>query len=154
MSKLAIIPSLPINAPEASHRIVGTHKTAGSGVMGYYTRYAVSNALRAFLDHDPDAKLRIEPHHQDLMGKALRSTDVEWIVNDRGELGVKIGQQFFFLYKGHSFMYSLGGSRQYRHVGEREFGESGPIAPEGFRDSDGWLDLRLDTANNDIGCDS
>lgn len=44
---------------------------------------------------------------------------VEWIVNDLGELGVKIGEQCFFLYKGRSYV----GWREYRKVWKREFGE-------------------------------
>ncbi len=35
----------------------------------------------------------------------LKSSEVEWIVNDIAELGVKIGNQFFFLYKGNSLVY-------------------------------------------------
>lgn len=54
---------------------------------------------------------------------------VEWVVNDKAELGVKIGGQFFWLYKGSSFVYEHGthddGSPiMWRPVGKREFGES------------------------------
>ena len=35
----------------------------------------------------------------------LRDKDVEWVVNDNAELGVKIGEQFFWLYKGRSLVY-------------------------------------------------
>jgi len=35
----------------------------------------------------------------------LTSDQVEWVVNDIAELGVKIGDQFFFIYKGHSLVY-------------------------------------------------
>lgn len=35
----------------------------------------------------------------------LTADQVEWIVNDIAELGVKIGDQFFFLYKGRSLVY-------------------------------------------------
>jgi hypothetical protein len=35
----------------------------------------------------------------------LKKEDVEWIVNDIAELGVKIGDQFFFCYKGRSLVY-------------------------------------------------
>jgi len=44
---------------------------------------------------------------------------VEWVVNDLAELGVKIGNEFFFFYKGESYK---GGSK-WRYVGKREFGE-------------------------------
>lgn len=58
----------------------------------------------------------------------LKSDQVEWIVNDNGELGVKINNQCFFLYKGRSLIYGNGehdnGSQMYyRPVFKREFGE-------------------------------
>jgi hypothetical protein len=59
----------------------------------------------------------------------VTADDVEWIVNSYGELGVKIGDKFFFLYKGYSLEYGkhLIGDEvldlQWRLVGKREFGE-------------------------------
>lgn len=58
----------------------------------------------------------------------LEATDVEWVVNDNAELGVKIGDQFFWLYKGKSLVYKTGrhddGSQMFwRPVFKREFGE-------------------------------
>lgn len=58
----------------------------------------------------------------------LKDSDVEWIVNEYAELGVKIGNQFFFLYKGRSLEYKKGDKEdgtnlKYRQVGKREFGE-------------------------------
>lgn len=53
----------------------------------------------------------------------------EWIVNDLGELGVKVGGRLFFLYKGSSLEYTSpehtnsDGPSRYRPVGKREFGE-------------------------------
>lgn len=52
-----------------------------------------------------------------------------WIVNDNGELGVKIGDRFFFLYKGESLEYKDGKHDDgtpvmWRIVGKREFGET------------------------------
>jgi hypothetical protein len=58
-----------------------------------------------------------------------------WIVNDLGELGVKIGERFFFLYKGENIEYGSDGKgpvalhddgtpMKYRLVGKREFGET------------------------------
>jgi hypothetical protein len=68
----------------------------------------------------------------------LMAEDVEWVVNDIAELGVKIGNQFFWLYKGHSLVYGShddperkdgiclhddGKPMHWRPVGKREFGE-------------------------------
>lgn len=67
----------------------------------------------------------------------LTPDDVEWVVNDIAELGVKIGDQFFFLYKGESLVYGWldpdptkpplhdDGETplQWRPVWKREFGE-------------------------------
>lgn len=66
---------------------------------------------------------------------ATRQPDPEWIVNDLGELGVKVGERFFFLYKGESIEYGEhadggiakhddGTPMMYRRVGKREFGET------------------------------
>lgn len=74
---------------------------------------ALDAALRAALEREP--------------GEWLRSEDVEWIVNSIAELGVKIGGQFFFLYKGKSLVYSEPTGEEaplmWRPVGKREFGE-------------------------------
>lgn len=53
----------------------------------------------------------------------------EWIVNDLGELGVRIGARFYFLYKGDNISYETGlhddGTPMlWRPVGKREFGET------------------------------
>jgi Lar family restriction alleviation protein len=75
----------------------------------------------------------------------LTDEDVEWVVNDIAELGVKIGDQFFFLYKGRSLVYGAldpdptqppthdednekvgfraGDPMKWRPVFKREFGE-------------------------------
>jgi hypothetical protein len=52
--------------------------------------------------------------------KKLKNDDVEWVVNEMGELGVKIKDQFFFMYKGESYS----GGTKWRHVFKREFGET------------------------------
>lgn len=44
-----------------------------------------------------------------------------WIVNSLGELGVKVGDRCFFLYKAENIEYGPG--VKYRQVGKREFGE-------------------------------
>lgn len=64
------------------------------------------------------------------LSQAKRDAEREpvWIVNDLGELGVKIGHRFLFLYKGDNLEYETGkhddGSQMmWRIVGKREFGE-------------------------------
>lgn len=49
----------------------------------------------------------------------MKLEDVHWVVNDLGELGVRINDQFFFLYKGESYV----GGEKWRAVAKREFGE-------------------------------
>lgn len=97
----------------------------------------------------------------------LADTDVEWVVNDLAELGVKIGNQFFFLYKGESLVYGSDTESQkagvclnedtdpptvhtWRPVYKREFGECahpinhkdytliGTVSPD---DSEDWKPL-------------
>lgn len=51
-----------------------------------------------------------------------------WVVNSLGELGVKVGERCFFLYKGDNIEYDPkdaehGAPMRYRRVGKREFGE-------------------------------
>ncbi len=84
-----------------------------------------------------------------------RSTDpVQWIVNDRAELGVLVGGEAHFLYKGASLVYGRDSvdekaPRWYRPVEKREFGEccrpralgdSGPPA-EPYTRGAGWNPL-------------
>lgn len=85
----------------------------------------------------------------------LKAEDVQWVVNNLAELGVKIGDQFFFLYKGDSICYSGQEDEDeqpmtYRTVGKREFGEC--CHPVNYKDptkigtvnqgdSDRWLPL-------------
>ncbi len=83
------------------------------------------NALRGIL-----ATQQPEPRAE------VTDTEPQWIVNDLGELGVKVGGRFFFLYKGDNIEYGAnsssdgialhddGSPMQYRIVGKREFGET------------------------------
>lgn len=100
--------------------------------------------------------------------RPLGEDDVQWIVNDNGELGVRIGDLFVFLYKGKSMQYSeptdptdpTDPERMWRPVGKREFGETchpmrwwnaagdlndaahgGPDADGVYRAGDGWEPL-------------
>ncbi len=55
--------------------------------------------------------------------------DVEWIVNDMGELGVRVRGGHYFCYKGKSLVYETGLHDDgrpilHRNVGKREFGET------------------------------
>jgi hypothetical protein len=74
----------------------------------------------------------------------LEAEDVQWVVNDDGELGVKIGDQLFFLYKGESLapggLRDDGSPKLWRNVQKREFGEScHPVAFDRPCDhSEGW----------------
>lgn len=60
--------------------------------------------------------------------QGIDASMISWIVNDSGELGVKIGRTLAFLYKGSSLEYSTthhgdGTPMRWRYVGKREFGE-------------------------------
>lgn len=70
-----------------------------------------------------------------------------WIVNEMGELGVKIGDHCFFLYKGESVEYNptyddngVTKEHKYRKVGKREFGEV--QHPRDYYDKDGASQYR------------
>lgn len=59
----------------------------------------------------------------------MSENTVLWVVNDNGELGVKVGGDHYFLYKGGSIVYrdahhDDGREMFVRTVGKREFGES------------------------------
>jgi hypothetical protein len=102
--------------------------------------------------------------HGDTAAEAVK---VEWVVNDIAELGVKIGSQFFFCYKGYSLTYSEGNGgiavhddgspMHWRPVFKREFGEC--IHPINYKDltrigtvslddSDDWKELPVASGVN------
>lgn len=60
------------------------------------------------------------------LASKLTKHDVEWIVNEEGELGVKIGNRKFICYKGESLEYQdeSDSPKYYRSVEKREFGET------------------------------
>lgn len=100
-----------------------------------------------------------------MSGRILHEDEVEWVVNDIAELGVKIGDQFFFCYKGRSLVYDPeegheqddprvgyreGDRMKWRPVFKREFGECihpinlvepSKIGTVSYDDSDEWRDL-------------
>jgi hypothetical protein len=104
--------------------------------------------------HDLIEKLESELAALKASGE-ISADAVEWVVNDNSELGVKIGNQFFFLYKGDSLVYETGkhddgSAMHWRTVGKREFGEcchpinySDPTrtGTVSLDDSDRWADL-------------
>lgn len=88
----------------------------------------------------------------------LPSYMVEWVVNDMAELGVKIGNQFFWLYKGESSVihqHADGTPVRWRPVTRTEFGDvcyppnvklkfhPDAVAPGAFYDDDGaeWFPI-------------
>jgi hypothetical protein len=161
----SFMPSLSVTDPIASHKIVGSSDVLGHGILGYYTRSDVGSALDQIHAIDPKGIYRVEPHNMVLAHDSpLRSSDVEWIVNNHGELGVKIGEQMFFLYKGESLMYTEPGMT-YRAVEKREFGASCRAPDEsryktsdqpGEREYDldnrhsGWKPINIETAFNEV----
>lgn len=68
--------------------------------------------------------------------------NLQWIVNDAGELGMLINGQAYFMYKGQPFQYQqdADGPTHYRPVEKREFGESGPKVDPQF-DAHDWIEL-------------
>lgn len=88
-------------------------------------------------------------------GISLGAEEVVWVTNDNAELGVRIGDQCFFLYKGRSLIYEDGlhddGSPMHvRPVFKREFGEcahplnrirEGLIGTVSLDDSDEWEEM-------------
>jgi hypothetical protein len=84
--------------------------------------------------------------------KPLSPNQVEWVVNDIGELGVRINGTSFFFYKGESLVYTEkhedGSPMKVRPVMKREFGEV--CRPTHFKrekpeqrytEGDGWTPL-------------
>jgi len=64
-------------------------------------------------------RLQVAEAELEAAKQGLTDDDVKWVVNDLAELGVKIGDKFFFLYKGESYC----GGDKWRRVFKREFGE-------------------------------
>jgi hypothetical protein len=67
----------------------------------------------------------------------INADSIEWIVNDSGELGVRVNGRCFFQYKGRSIEYNGfhddGTPMMVRRIGKREFGESCyPLQFNGF----------------------
>jgi hypothetical protein len=91
----------------------------------------------------------------------LEASQIEWVVNSAGELGVKVGRTFAFLYKGRSLQYDQGSGTRWRHVGKREFGEcchprtmpENGQAGRPYTVGDGWLPLGEDAPQPKVESD-
>lgn len=67
-----------------------------------------------------------------LQDRVLTAEQVEWVVNDIAELGVKIGNQFFWLYKGRSLVY--GDDEESRKAGVALWSDGDePLKPHKWR---------------------
>lgn len=88
---------------------------------GYGSQGQTVAELKQFLNGYEAAQSEAKP--------TLSEDDVEWVVNDAAELGVRVNGQCFFLYKGESLIYREerrpvnGGPMRVRRVMKREFGE-------------------------------
>ena len=128
--------------------------------------YVTSETLRL---HGENAELlkQIE-NYETALADALEflAKDPEWVVNDLGELGVKVNGRFFFLYKGYSLEYGKETGQQkdgvalhdddtpllYRMVGKVEFGETcWPVqwVTRGFREDRYTQDLKFEPGLSD-----
>lgn len=81
--------------------------------------------------HDRTRKAEQFGLDRNVKNLVLEPDNVEWVVNDIAELGVKIGNQLFFMYKGHSLVYSKEDDvgMRWRPVYKREFGETVRVPP-------------------------
>jgi len=98
------------------------------------------------------------PNTETVVKAEPAALDVEWVVNQIAELGVKIGDQFFFCYKGHSLTYTgengsdvvlMENSDQpmhWRPVFKREFGEC--VHPINYKDLTKIGTVSLDDSDN------
>ncbi|MCA9366982.1 hypothetical protein KC887_01810 [Candidatus Kaiserbacteria bacterium] len=70
----------------------------------------------------------------------LPAEEVRWVVNNLGELGVRVGDTSYYLYKGESIIYTQpnddGTTMMERSVLKREFGEV--CRPHGWADELGY----------------
>ncbi len=84
------------------------------------------------------------------LGGPPSADEVEWVVNDIGELGVRVRGRSFFLYKGGSVVYSSSdGPQAQRRVQKREFGEvcrplclNGTPPEKPYTEGEGWFPLK------------
>lgn len=121
-----------LDAPVASMTTEQTAewKRAGFPIVSVYTAPVVDE--KAITLEEANAALRVQVA---LLERQLRAKEAvveqepKWIVNDNGELGVKVGERFFFMYKGDNLEYEDGvhgdGTPvRWRGIGKNEFGET------------------------------
>jgi hypothetical protein len=113
---------------DREYQMVGPEYVGTEGTVPLYPASSFE-ALTAQLD-------ALKEENERLRNRRLSDDDVQWVTNDIAELGVKIGDQFFFLYKGESLVYGAldpdptvppvhddGTPMHWRPVFKREFGE-------------------------------
>lgn len=109
-------------------------------VAGASREEAHGKALSLIAADFPEHRLHTICSYEITRPAPVETGEPEWIVNDLGELGVRVGSRFFFLYKGYSIEYGkhkdddvsdsgvvLHGDKspmRYRIVGKVEFGET------------------------------
>lgn len=118
--------------------------------------------VEALTDNHAKTEHHFEMSNMPPLVARLRPEQVEWVVNDIAELGVKIGDQFFWLYKGRSLIY--GDDQKSRDAGvalnedtdpptrhmwrpvfKREFGEC--CHPVNYEDPTKWGTVSLDDSD-------
>lgn len=96
------------------------------------------------------------PSAREFEATSSQEQEPEWVVNSLGELGVRICDQFYFLYKGRNIVYGAPEdgyhTLQWRPVGKREFGEvCRPLSllgpdnnrPPTYSEGEGWQELPI-----------
>lgn len=121
----------------ARERACSSAEFSGTDVHGNQFRVQVGDsALAVYAKTDYD--------------NPIGPNDVMWVVNDLGELGVRIGERSFFMYKGESIVYGneADSPKMQRRVQKREFGEVcrpphlNDTPPEHqYTEGEGWFPL-------------
>lgn len=77
-----------------------------------------------------------------------KEKEVQWVVNELGELGVRIDGRSFFMWRGESLVYESepDSPKQQRLIGKWEFGERCrplhlPLGQEHYTKGEGWFPL-------------
>jgi len=127
-------PGVPV---EAASAIGAMNPEPLTDLLRWLNAFREGDAARAHIPAVHDALNRLYAASPRVEVAAINKDAVEWVVNDIAELGVKIGNQFFWLYKGRSLVYGEydkeincgvalhddGKPMHWRPVGKREFGE-------------------------------